>query len=328
MKELLNHIKEKNFSKFYLFSGPEEYLKDYYTKQIVKSVVIDANDSFNYLKMFSDIDYNQLTNFVYSPPVFCDKKVLVIKNTEVFKKAKDSEKEIWQNIFAEASDDIIIIFSESEIDKRGVLYKKISSIGKCVSFERQKEADLKNWVRRIITSYEMKIDDKNIDFLISLCGDDMNSILNEIVKLVFFKKEDGVINQKDIELSVSKSIENRVFEMIDNATKGNVKKALEMFYDLKTLNEPPERILANISAEYLKLRKTKLICDKTDRSSIAKEIKVPPFFVSGYIDKVKKMSMKKINDMVILCQQTDYFIKNGIKEKWAAVENIIIQSQM
>ena len=79
MKELQKAIKEKQFNKFYLFTGDEEHLKDYYANLIAVSIVNDTSDTFNYLKMFSDINYDMLVNFVYSPPVFCDKKVLIIK---------------------------------------------------------------------------------------------------------------------------------------------------------------------------------------------------------------------------------------------------------
>ena len=328
MKEIQNHIKEKNFKNFYLFTGCEQYLKDYYAKRIVEENIMDINDSFNYLKMLSDIDYKALLNFVTSPPVFSDKKVLVVKNSGIFKSIKEDAKKIWLDVFENVNPDLIIIFSENDIDKRGVLYKKITSLAKCAEFDKQKDTELKKWILKISASYKIKIDDDAIEFLISICSNDMTTILNEFTKLANYKKKEGVITLKDVELNVSKNIENRVFDMIDMLTKGEFKKSYEMFCDLKTLNEPPERILANISAEYLKIRRTKLMYEKEDKNTIAGKIKVPPFFVGKYIEKAKKIKIEKLDEMVFLCQQTDYFIKNGIKEKWDAIENILIQSQI
>ena len=89
MKELQKAIKENNFNKFNLFSGCEEHLKDHYAQMIVKSVLGDTNDSFNYLKMFSDVNYDSLVNYVYSPPVFkiISKGVYLISNISLYIKS-------------------------------------------------------------------------------------------------------------------------------------------------------------------------------------------------------------------------------------------------
>jgi DNA polymerase-3 subunit delta len=328
MKELQKAIKEKQFNKFYLFTGDEEHLKDYYANLIAVSIVNDTSDTFNYLKMFSDINYDMLVNFVYSPPVFCDKKVLIIKNCKLFKSVKENEKKIWIDVFENAPDDVVFVFIENEFDKKTTLWKKINSIAKITEFKHLKDNELENWVRKGVSTYGIKIEDNAAHLLVAMCSNDMKLLKNEIVKLYSYKKDEGIITEEDVEISVGKTVENRVFEMIDNISKGNIKKALEMFYDLKTLNEPPERILSNISNEFLRLRIVKLLCDKFDKNYIAKEIKLSPYFVVGYIEKAKKMSIEKINEMVCLCQQTDYFIKNTIKDKWAAIENILIQSQI
>lgn len=329
MKELQNQIKNNEIGNLYLFYGPEGYLKDFYISQIKKLVVPNDDDTFNYLKMTTDIDYNALTSFIYSMPVFNDRKILVIKNSNIFKNVKEGIEEKWLDIFGNIQKDVVIIFSENEVDKRKSLYKKITSLGKSIAFEYMKEAELKNWVKSLIVKQKITMSDECIDLFLSLCPSDMNTIFNELKKLMFFKKDERVITKEDINISVCKSIENRVFDMVDCATKGKTKEALDMYYDLLVLNEPLERILANISAEYLKIRKTKLLLNENaDRSEIASEIKVPPYFAGGYIEKCKKMSIEKINEMIYLCQESDYFLKNGIKERAQIIENIIIQSQI
>ena len=328
MKVLQKSIREKQFNKFYLFTGDEEHLKDHYANLIATSVLNSTNDTFNYMKMFSDVNYDLLVNFVFSPPVFCDKKVLIIKNCRIFKSVKENEKQIWVDIFENAPDDIIFIFLENEFDKKTTLYKKINSVAKTTEFNHLKDNELENWVKKGVSTYGMRIEDNAARLLIVMCSNYMKLLKNEISKLYSYKKDEGIITENDVKISVGKTVENRVFEMIDNISKGNIKKALEMFYDLKTLNEPPERILSNISNEFLRLRIAKLLYDKYDKNYIAKELKLPPYFAGGYIEKAKNMSVEKINEMVLLCQQTDYFIKNSIKDKWVAIENILIQSQI
>lgn len=321
------HIKNKTFSKIYILFGEEEYMKNYYAKQIVKLCVDDEFSEFNYVKMISDINFDTLENFVNSPPLFSDKKVVEIKNTGIFKSSKPSDKERLSSIFENLSDEVILIFNESEVDKRGALYKYVSKKGVCEVFNYRKTADLKSWAQRLISSRDIKISDSDLMYFLSLCPPSMNEILSELTKLMYYKKDEGVILKQDIEQSVCKTVENKVFEMIDKAICKKTEEALLMFNDLKTLSEPPERILANISAEYMKIRKTKLLSNKYIRNEIASMIKIPPFFAAGYIEKSKKIPMQKINDMIELCRHTDYLMKNSLADKYAALERIIIQSQ-
>lgn len=327
MKELIEQIKSRSFNKIYLLYGEEDYLKNYYSNQITKAALPDDSAGFNFLKKVSDIDFSEIDNFVFSPPVFCENKVLFVKNSSIFKNCKEFEKEKWLDYFENASKGVIFVFNENEVDKRGTLFKYVSKNGKTVVFDYRKQADLKSWCERVLKSYNMKMSESDLLYFLSVCPSGMNEILNEIIKLVYYKKESGVILKKDIDISVCKTPENKVFEMIDNAVCGKAEKAFEMLSDLKILDEPPERILANIASEYMKIRKTKLLSSKYTRGEIASMTKIPPYYVSGYIEKSKKLSEKQINKMIELCQQTDYYIKNGIMDKYLAIENLIIQSQ-
>ena len=70
----------------------------------------------------------------------------------------------------------------------------------------------------------------------------MQNIRTEIDKLASFIPERAEITTADIEQLVTKNIENRVFEMIDDIAEGKNEAAIKKFQDLKTKKSLMRRV--------------------------------------------------------------------------------------
>ena len=51
-------------------------------------------------------------------PMLCDKKLIIIKDSKIFSKAKEEVKEYWLKRLDNIPEYVILIFDEKEIDKR------------------------------------------------------------------------------------------------------------------------------------------------------------------------------------------------------------------
>ena len=85
-----------------------------------------------------------------------DKKLIHIKDSGIFqlKSGKDEasteeKKEFWTEKFKRISDDTVVIFDETAVDKRSALYKAAAKVGTVVEFTYLSEADLVTWVVNI-----------------------------------------------------------------------------------------------------------------------------------------------------------------------------------
>ncbi len=56
------------------------------------------------------------------------------------------KKEFWTEKFKRISDDTVVIFDETAVDKRSALYKAAAKVGSVVEFTYLSEADLVTWV--------------------------------------------------------------------------------------------------------------------------------------------------------------------------------------
>ena len=71
----------------------------------------------------------------------------------------------------------------------------------------------------------------------------MSNIEKELEKLLCYTMDRSVITGEDIDAVCTTQINNRIFAMVQAVAEQNQKKALDLYYDLLALKEPPMRIL-------------------------------------------------------------------------------------
>ena len=71
----------------------------------------------------------------------------------------------------------------------------------------------------------------------------MGNITKELEKLFCYALERDVITREDIDAVCVTQISNHIFDMVNAVAEKQQKKALDMYYELLALKEPPMRIL-------------------------------------------------------------------------------------
>ncbi len=77
----------------------------------------------------------------------------------------------------------MLSFVESEVDKRGKLYKAVKEKGRIVEMTRQDGATLQKWVLSMIQKEGKQITQSAVRFFLTKVGDDMENIHGELEKL-------------------------------------------------------------------------------------------------------------------------------------------------
>ena len=155
----------------------------------------------------------------------------------------------------------------------------------------------------------------------------MYDILSEITKLVNYKRKEGVITKEDIDIITTKSVESKVFDMINYVQKNDMEKAYKLLDDLKILKTEPVMLVSLIFSEFSKIRKLKLLMDKMPENQALSEVGIR-FFGNEYIRKAKNIPLKKIDEIIFNCQKCDYEIKSGLIDKWLGIKVLIGKSQL
>ena len=203
--ELKNELSQGKLRPIYLFYGEEGYIKRTYEKKITDMVPDGGFPEFNHLKFEgTDTALSDYDDAWESFPMMTDKKLIIIRDSKIFKKANEETKEFWLEKFKRVSQENVVIFNESEIDKRGVLYKALQKTGMAVEFNYQSESDLVTWVNRQALNAKVKMSKDTAAYLVACVDPGLSNLTNEFNKLLSFC--DGEITKSDVDRVVSKAM--------------------------------------------------------------------------------------------------------------------------
>ncbi len=326
IKLIKDQIRKKTFSKVYLFSGEEEYLKEYYLKELKNSIIDENFKDFNYY-IFNNknIDINEVQDSLEAYPVMAERKLIIIKDSGIFKLTKAKIDNFWIESIKNIPAYVCLVFYENEIDKRNVLFKNIKQYGTTIEFSKPKTTEIAKWVNNIIITNAKQISNNNINYILEICDNDMISLKNEIDKLLDFCKDKDIIEKADIEKICTVSVESKVFQMIDCLMEKDFNATFRLLNDMKTLKEPIIKISYLIAMNFSKILKLKLYLQEgTMRSELASKVSIPPFTVNKYIKQAEKFSIKQLKDILNKCLEMDLKLKSTSIDDWIILEKFIM----
>lgn len=321
--KLKQDLKANKTERLYLFFGDEDYLKDLYVKRIFSLIPDDSFSEFNKITIDAKTaDLIEISDALSSFPMMSDKKVVLIEDSGVFKKATEAEKDFYDNIFKNLADDTILIFKESEVDKRSSLYKAASKAGLSIEFNRLNELELVSFIIREANSRGLKMPKDCAEYMVEICEHGLLHLKNEIDKLSGFCQ--GEITKSDIERIVSKSLETKVFDLCDVLMEKNADKALLMLMDFKTAKVSPFQLLYILFGMFDKMLRAKLMSDSgMTYDEIISTMGLAPFIAKKYINSAKKFKKDELIYMVTKTAETDLLIKQGAILEWPAFEKYV-----
>lgn len=322
MEQLRKELEQGMIQSVYLLYGEEVYLRQQYEGKI-KDACVPADDTINYqLYEGKDISINNIIETADTMPFFADKRLLVLKNTELFSNGNDELAEYMGQI----PETTCILFVEEKVDKRTKLYKAVNKAGACIEFQRQKAAILEKWVLSLLKRENKKITGSDLELFFQKTGDDMNNIHQELEKLVCYVGDREVITGDDIEQICTSQITNQIFEMLDAMTDKNIHRALELYYDLLSLKEAPLKILALINRQFNILLQVKdLLRLGKDKKEIASLAGVHPYYIGRNIRQAGSFTMEQLRQALEDSVQTEEDVKMGRIVDRLGVELLIVK---
>ena len=321
MKELIKDIKNKDFKKIYLIYGEEEYLKKQYRDMLKEAVVSD--DTMNYSYFSQDgCNVRNIIDVCETMPFFSERRLVVIEDSKYLK----SSNEEFADYIDKLPDYLVIIMLEKEIDKRNKVYKAIDRAGYICEMKPQTEAVLKKWIAKLFKEENLLVTEKACELLIEKTGADMNLIKQETEKLISFCQGREAVNEKDVEAICSTQTVSRIFDMITAMATKKQKEALDLYYDLLTLKEPPMRILYLIVRQFNGILQAKEFMNSgVPYKEIASKMGVAPFIAGKYQAQAKLFTESLLKEALAECAEVEESVKQGKLNDKLSVELIIIK---
>lgn len=321
MKQINEDIKQGNFKQIYLLYGEERYLKRQYKERLRKALCGDDDTMNTHFYEGKDISIGEIIDLAETLPFLAERRVIFLTDSGLFKSGGEKMAEY----LASPNETTYFVFTESEIDKRSKLFKTVSSRGYATEFAIQDENTLKRWVAGVLAKDNKKISEGTVQLLLSKTGTDMDNIQSELEKLICYCMERDVVTSEDVEAICTTRISNHIFDMINAIADRQQKRALELYYDLLALKEPPMRILFLIARQCNMLLQTKeLKARGYDNRTIGSKIGVPPFIAGKYLTQASRFKTSLLRNAVQQCVETETAVKSGKMNDRMSVEILIL----
>ena len=320
MQKLLQDIKNQEYSQIYLLYGEEDYLRKQYRDKLKEALIDDGDTMNNHYYEGKDTKPEEIIDLAETLPFFASKRVIVIENSGWFQKGGERIAEYLPSI----PDTTYFVFVETQVDKRSKLYKEVGKQGRISEFASQDEQTLKRWILGMLKRENKNITAADLQFLLERTGTQMANIKTEMEKLLCYTMEKTEITRDDIEEICTKRVQNQIFDMINAIADREQKKALQLYYDLLTLKEPPMRILALIGRQFNLLLQVKELKKKGySQQIIAEKTGLHGFVVGKYEKQAARFKSAELRDALEACVEADENVKTGKMNDVMSVEILI-----
>ena len=322
MKTIDNDIKRQEFKKVYLLYGEERYLIRQYRDKLKKAMT-SPDDTMNFSSFEGeDINVKEIIDLAETLPFFADRRVILIEDSKLFKKGSDELAEYLPTM----PESTYFIFVEEEVSKTMKLYKSVAKCGNAIEFGKQTDETLMKWVGGRINREGKNITQAAYQSFIAKTGTDMQNIEKELEKLLCYCMEKDVIEPEDVEAITTEQISNKVFEMVDAIASHRQRIALDLYYDLLALKEPPMRIFYLITRQFHILLTVKVMSNQGfGNKEIATKAGCPEWAVRKYQGQAKAFSLEQIKQAIADGVSYEEAVKTGRMNDQMAVELFIVQ---
>lgn len=322
MKSISEDIKTNSFKQVYLLYGSEGYLKKQYKERLLKGLNPEE-DTMN-VSFFEGkgIDVRQLIDLGETMPFLAERRIIVVEDSGFFK----NQCVDFPEYMGELPEYLYMVFVESEVDKRNRMYKAVNKVGRVTDFSTQDDKTLVRWVLGMFNREGKKITSKDMELLLQKTGSDMGNIDREVEKLLCYTMGREVISAEDIEAVCVTQTTNKIFDMVRAVAEKRQERALELYYDLLALKEPPMRILFLLARQFnLLLQVKELGAAGTSQNEIAKRVGLQSFVVRNYMNYARHYSVEQLKQAVEDFASSEEAVKTGRLGDVLSVELLLVQ---
>ena len=321
MKVISDDIKKGEFKSVYLLYGEEEYLKKQYRDRLKNAIAGD--DTMNYSYYDSDnASVKDIIDVCETLPFFAQKRLVIMENTGFLKSSNDELADYIKHI----PDYLVVVMVEKDVDKRNKVYKAVDSVGYICEMKPQTTVTLEKWIAGLLAKDNLKISREACDLILDKTGAGMDYIRQETEKLVSYCQGRDVVTVEDVEKVCATQTTSHIFDMISAIANKKQQQALDLYYDLLELKEPPMRILFMISRQFnLMLQAKDLSSRGMNREQVAHTMGVQSFIAGKCINQCRNFSMAELKSGLAESVNTESLIKSGMMDENIGVEMLLVK---
>lgn len=263
------------------------------------------------------IQKHQLSALLQGVTLFSTDRLVVIKSIS-------AQKEVASELALRIKDipsDTHIVLVEPQLDKRTVFYKELVKSAQMLSFEEMNELRAADWVRQSVKKSGGSISQSDAVFLVQRTGTDQARLENELNKLLLLS---STVNRESITSVVEQDPRETVFELLEYALGGQLKRALYVLAQLKAMKSDPHQLLGMLIWQTNVMAIVHSAKNKSD-SEIAKQTKINPYVVQKTRSLVRRLDRSSLTNMIDAVVSCDARFKESGVQPYQVLEFTVIK---
>ena len=257
MKKVNQDLKNNILEKIYMICSEEHYILRDFKNKFISSF---NSDDFNYF-LFERDNFNDLEvkNCILSHSFFVEKKLIIFDNVNLSDNKNIDE---FIDCIKASFDTNVILILENEVPKKKKLVDFVKENGYFVEVKEQSRDILVKYITKKLNENKMQMSLSNVSYLLDKTNNNLSILNNELEKVICYSIGKSVIEKTDIDEIVSNTLEDKVYKMIENINKSDIKSVVSLYSELVALNVNPSSIISKIRYNYVQILKVKNLIDE------------------------------------------------------------------
>ncbi len=273
-KDLKKHLKSDVIYPIYLFCGDEGYLKKHYSDLLVEKCVPSDFSDLNFRRYEAkNLDLSSVFEEAEIMPMMAEKRVLLIEDYKV-EAMGEKDLELLKAYCLNPPETAVIIFLQKNEDFSLSKAKKAASLieerGAVCLLNKRTGADLLKPLMASASKHNCILTQDMARYLVSVVGDDFNTLINELSKVCNFCGE-GEITKKHIDAVAIKTDDAKIYYLTKALTAKDFDKAFEVLHSLLRQKVEPEYIFGSIVSSYVDMYRAKVALASGERAEALSE---------------------------------------------------------
>lgn len=320
--QVLARIRKGDFSPLYAFYGPEDLEKKEVLKTLIDAVVEPATRTFNLDVLHAEnLEAADAVNRAAAFPMMAARRMVVIKRVD---RLPESAATQLLPLIRTPSETTVLVLTAQTFDARKKLFAGLRKSAVCVEFKQPYESEIPDWIRRRVEAAGKRIEPEAVHLLHMGVGAHPQDLANELEKLAIHLSDRKTITRDDVARVAGAFRGATVFELADAVGRGQSGPALASLKRLLEQGEHPVSIVAMLIRHIGILRKARWLEGlRLPRTELAGRLKVPPFFLSGYMNQAARFDDQALWDTYGALLDADDRLKSHSRTPFVTLSRLI-----
>lgn len=302
----------------YLLTGVEHHIFDSTIERLKKA--LPEIDEASIIRMdLTELPVEAVIEEADTLPFLEDHKLIIATNASFLsgqdKKRSDVEHnlEVLEEWLANPSPTATVVFIApyEKLDGRKRITKKMREMTTVIEALRLEGNDLFTWIQQEARTNGVNITTQTAQVLVSMAGDNLLALSNEIGKIAVYLGEQGEITPDVIEELVTRTPEMDVFRLTDAYIAGNIARTVSIYHDLLRNGEEPIMLTSLVAGQIrLMIHVQSLRRKGYQQHQIAKTLHVHPYRVKLMLENRSLPGEERLLMILKNLAEIDYKLKS------------------